>query len=199
MRRVVSIAVLGAAALVGTLLVPGGRASADKVADPVEVTNVPLPVTVGNFPETQRVGGTVGAVQSGAWTINVGTPKPFTGRELYTIPEGLFGVAGGGTFVAPPNAAIETISVGVFLPTGQKPAISMFVPGDNGGAVGTLWIPLQFQANFSGNDQYVGTLTNLHAPMGNTTEGRTLNFEFDRNASTGFAFAHVTVVGIPGS
>lgn len=199
MRRVVSIAVLGAVVLVGTLLVPGGRASADKVVDPVEVTNVPLPVTVGNFPETQRVGGTVGALQSGAWTVKVATPKPFTGRELYTIPDGLFGVTGGGTFVAPPNAAIETISVGVFLPTGQKPAVSMFVPADSGEVAGVLWIPLQFQANFSGLDQYVGTLTDLHAPMGNTTVGRTLNFEFERNASAGIAFAHVTVVGFPGS
>jgi hypothetical protein len=178
-------------------MVPGGRASVNKVADPVEVTNVPLPVTVGNFPEVQRVGGTVASTQSGAWTVNVANPEPFTGRELYTIPDGVFGVSGGGTFVAPPNAIIETISVSIVIPTGQKPALTMFLPNDSGAAVGTVSVPLQFQADFPGGDRYVATVTGLHAPMGETPLGRTVNFEFERNATAGPAFAHVTVIGIP--
>jgi len=197
MRRMFSVAVLGAAVFVGTLITPGGRASAEKAADPVLVTNVPLPVTVGNFPAMQTVAGTLGVTQSGVWTVNLASPRPFTGRETYTIPDGAFGVAGGGTFVAPPNAAIETISVHVLLPVGQKPVASMLLPDDTGRTIGVVWVSLQFQTNNPAGDEYVGTVTNLHSPMGATTPARQVNFEIDRDGNSGIAIAQVTVIGLP--
>jgi hypothetical protein len=178
MRRGLSVVIFGATVLIGTLILPGERVSADKVEDSVVVTNVPLPVTVGNFPAS---------------------PRPFTGRDTYTIPDEAFGVSGGGTFVAPENATIETITARIVLPAGQKPVLGMFLPDDTGRIVGTVWVPLQFQASSPGGDHYVGTVTNAHAPMGTTNLGRLVNFVFDRDGNSGIAFAHVTVIGLPGS
>jgi hypothetical protein len=157
---------------VGTLVTPGGRASAEKVSDPVEVTNLPLPVKI--------------------------LPRPFVGREELTLPDGSGGASGDGSFVAPAGAVIETINVQIVLPSGQQPVFAMQVPSDNGTTVGIIRVPLQFQATLSGlTDVYVGTVTNVRAPMGTVT-ARPVNFEWGRNNTSGIAVAHVTVTGLPG-
>lgn len=176
MRRALSVGAFGAAVFIGTLITPGGRASADKTADPVLVTNVPLPVAVASLPAS---------------------PRPFSGRESYIISDGQFGVSGGGTFTAPPNSVIETISVHVLVPAGQKPSASLLVPDDTGRIVASIWVPLQLQGNSPAGDEYVGTLTNVHSPMGSTSAGRQVNFEIDRDSSSGVAAAQTTVIGVP--
>jgi hypothetical protein len=169
MRRLLSPAILGAAVL-GTLIVPEGLPAAEKPPEPVVVTNVPLVVTI---------------------------PRPFVGQELYTFFDGQF-QASGPTFSAPANSLIETISIHVLVPAGQKPSAMMVVPGDSG-QIGNLEVPLQFQrTNVSGHEVYVGTVTNAHVPMGDTAASQQVDFAISRDSHFGIGNASVTVIGVPG-
>jgi hypothetical protein len=198
MRRVLSVSVIALAVFIGTLIIPGGRVSAVSGPNPVQVTNVPLPVTVGNFPETQRVDGTVSATQSGLWTVQLATPKPFLHIEALNIVPGS-SQSDGGSFVAPAGAVIETISVRIVLPTGQSPEFGMEIPPDSGlNDLGFFLVPLQFQIQMKdGQSTYVGTVTNVHAPI--ATTGRQVRFFFNRSDTIDYASAVVTVTGFAGS
>lgn len=203
MRRVLSAAILGAALFVGTLIIPGGRASAEKTTKttPVEVTNVPLPVTVGNFPATQTVAGTVGATQSGVWNVKLTTPRPFFGSDVLNVsPSGPSSFCTEGNLIALAGTVIETISVRIFVPTGQKAMFGMCVPL-SGGGFSDVWVPLQFQMTQEiglSPDQYVGTVTNLHTPIGTDT-AQPVVYYFDRDSYSGLAEAVVTIIGTTGS
>ena len=195
MRRAIPILIVGAAITVGTLIIPGGRASAEKAAA-VEVTNIPLPVAVGNFPATQTVAGTVGAAQSGVWNVRLADKKPFIGHETLVIDTG--GTIGDGSFVAPAGAVVETITVQIEVYKGQQPMFGMEIPSEGGQGGGTVWVPMQFQLFDGGiGDWYVGTVTNLHIPMGTITP-QPVYFDFLRSGSAGEAAAWVTVLGVAG-
>jgi hypothetical protein len=160
--------VLAAVVTIVALLVPAPHVAAEKPT-PVQVTNVPLAVTV---------------------------PRPFAGRGFYEFHDGQ-PQTGGAVFSAPANSVIETISVQVTLPAGQKPSALMLLPNDTGQVVGFLCVPVQFQRGIAGYDVYVGTLTNAHVPMGSTTLGRQVNFLITRDDGTGIGGTDVTVIGLP--
>jgi hypothetical protein len=194
-----SVAVVVLAVIVGALIIPGGRISAAN-PDPVQVTNVPLPVTVGNFPETVRVGGTVGAVQSGPWTmqqsgpwtVQVASPKRF--HQMKNV--NLFG--GGSSqeseISAPEGAVIETISVFLNMPPGQKPTFAMLLYNDPdpfyGFVDGAIFVPVQFRYSFDGTDYYGGTLTSL-----GVRASQKMRVQLARDNTIGTGSGVVTVAG----
>jgi len=205
MRRAIPLLIIGAAVAVGTLIIPGGRASAEKTT-PVEVTNIPLPVTVGNFPAIQSVAGTVGATQSGVWNVKLTTPRPFVGFDVIELPDTVFYKSCDGQRVAPAGTIVETISVRTVMPGGQKAIFGMCSMNETqGGSLGTVYVPLQLQVQFPGTfnnpavDSYVGTLTNVHIPIGAGSAAQPARFDFQRDSSSGPAAAVVSYVGTPGS
>jgi hypothetical protein len=199
MRRIFSVAVIAVAVIVGALIIPGGRISAAN-PDPVQVTNVPLPVTVGNFPETVRVGGTVGAAQSGPWavqqsgpwTVNLSSPTPLVYHQLLIIQAGDVNVDSA-PVAAPAGAIIETVSIEVSLPTGQRGRFFMRMYDENGKPIGLIFVPLQFELSEGGFDNYVGTLTNLGIRSG--TLARKVDFRLFRGGSTETVFGNLTMTG----
>jgi hypothetical protein len=199
MKRMFSVAVIAVAVIVGALIIPGGRISAAN-PDPVQVTNVPLPVTVGNFPETVRVGGTVSAAQSGPWavqqsgpwTVEVASPKRFHQRKflnILTLEDGAQA-----DVLMPDGAVIETISVNLHMPPGQRPKFGMALWDQNGiangVANGAIHVPVQFQTSSNGVDFYCGTLTNL-----GVTTFQKVTVGVTRDIDLGAAFGDVTVAG----
>ncbi|HKA37615.1 MAG TPA: hypothetical protein VKH43_12400 [Thermoanaerobaculia bacterium] len=193
MRRVLSIALLGLALFVGTLIIPGGRASAEKSA-PVEVTNVPLPVTVGNFPAIQSVAGTVGATQSGVWNVRLDNPTPLVGTDFLVLYPDVPGFScAESNIIARAGAVIETISVRIDAGSSQKPVFGMCGPSDSG-TYGTIWVPLQLQSSATPFDRYVGTVTNVHAPIATST-AHAVPFTLLSPPSGYAAQATVTVIG----
>jgi hypothetical protein len=131
--------------------------------------------------------------------LAVTVPRPFVGQEFYTLRDGEF-QAGGSTFTAPANSVIETISVQVTLPAGQKTSVMMQLADDSGQVIGNVSVPLQFQRNNSSSlDVYVGTVTNAHVPMGSTPTAQQVHFLISRDGGTGIAGAVVTVIGLPGA
>ena len=189
--------VASSAVLLGTLIIPGGRISAAN-PDPVQVTNVPLPVTVGNFPETVRVGGTVTAAQSGpwavqqsgTWTMQVAPAKRFHQRKMMNIVLD----SAEADFLVPEGAVIETVSVLLHMPPGQRPMFGIALWDQNGiangVANGAIHVPVQFQTSSNGIDFYSGTLTNL-----GVTTFQKVTVGVTRDDDLGPAFCSVTIAG----
>jgi hypothetical protein len=152
------VAVLGTAALIWAVIAlsPVG---AKPEADDVRVTNgaeEPVPVT-----------GTVGATQSGPWSVGIAgtTSVTFAGTPAVTVvdtrepfeasADELLGdgeSSGTATFVLPADKRFvaEFLSVTVTLEPDQTPIVSWNTAG---GATGGF-LPLEFQGTTSGSDHY---------------------------------------------
>jgi hypothetical protein len=178
------------------------RPAAAVDSKPVTVENTPLPVSgtvnVSNLPSSQIVSFN-GTAQPVSISNTASTPlvvrdvdrptrHPFA---LHLSCNPLDGIGCNSAIPDPANQefVIETVSVQATLPTGQRASVELgyWIGGDKD----LLYLPLELQGTFSGDDHFANTIS----ARAYAEPGANVSLNATRNSNSGTAHFYMAVSG----